>query len=82
MAASLRCVIMVSIRVAITLSNAIMLTNESEVSCSNTSKEKLILTRLNSSSVHPEPVYEGTPTDYCKDQAVFNEEAVPFLSGW
>ncbi len=27
------------------------------------SKEKLILTRLNSSSSHPEPVYDGTPTD-------------------
>ncbi len=25
-----------------------------------------------------EPVYEGTPTDYCKDQAVFDEGAVPF----
>ncbi len=41
-------------------------------------KEKLILTRLNSSSAHPEPVYEGTPTDYCKDQV---EGAVPSLSG-
>ncbi len=29
----------------------------------------------------PEPVYEGTPTDYCKDQAVFGEGAVPSLSG-
>ncbi len=46
------------------------------------SKEKLILTRLNSSSAHPEPVYETTPTDYCKDQAVFDEGAVPFLSVW
>ncbi len=73
---------MVSIRVAITLSNASKLTNESEVSCSNASKEKLILTRLTSSSAHPEPVYEGTPTDYCKDQAVFDEGAVPFLSVW
>ncbi len=43
--------------------------------------EKLILTRLNSSSAHPEPVYEGTPTDYCKGQAVFDEGAVPILSG-
>ncbi len=31
---------------------------------------------------HPEPVYEGTPTDYCKDQAVFDEGEVPFLSAW
>ncbi len=45
-------------------------------------KEKLILTRLNYSSAHPELVYEDTPTDYCKDQAVFNEGAVPFLSAW
>ncbi len=30
----------------------------------------------------PEPVYEGTPTDYCKYQAVFDEGPVPFLSGW
>ncbi len=44
--------------------------------------EKLILTRLNSSSAHPEPVYEGTPTDYCKDQAIFDEGAVPLLSVW
>ncbi len=46
------------------------------------SKEKLIFTCLNSSSAHPEPVYEGTRTDYCKDQAVFDEGAVPFLSVW
>ncbi len=46
------------------------------------SKEKLILTRLNSSAAHPEPVYEGTPIDYCKDHAVFDEGKVPFLSGW
>ncbi len=44
--------------------------------------EKLILPRLNSSSAHPEPVYEGTRTDYGKDQAVFDEGAVPFLSVW
>ncbi len=25
----------------------------------------------------PEPVYEGTPTDYCTDQAVFDAGAVP-----
>ncbi len=29
----------------------------------------------------PGPVYEGTHTDYCKDQAVFDEGAVPSLSG-
>ncbi len=46
------------------------------------SKEKLILTRLDSSTAHPELVYEGTRTDYCKDQAVFDEGAVPFLSVW
>ncbi len=39
------------------------------------SKEKLTLTRLNSYSTHPEPVYEGTPTESCKDQAVFDEGA-------
>ncbi len=31
---------------------------------------------LNSSSAHPEPAYEGTPTEYCKDQAVFDAGAV------
>ncbi len=41
----------------------------------------LILTRLNSSSAHPEKVYEGTSTDYCTDQAVCDEGAMPFLSG-
>ncbi len=45
------------------------------------SKEKLTLTRLDSSSAHPKPVYEGTPTDYCKDQAVFDAGAVPFRFG-
>ncbi len=45
------------------------------------SKKKLTLTRLNSSSTHPELGYEGTPTDYCKDQAVFDEGAMPSLSG-
>ncbi len=40
------------------------------------SKEKLMLTRVNSSSVHPEPVYEGTPTDYCNGQAVIDAGAV------
>ncbi len=29
----------------------------------------------------PEPGYEGTPTDYCKDQAVFDAGAVPFRFG-
>ncbi len=33
--------------------------------------------RLTSSSAHPEPGYEGTPTDYCKNQAVFDAGAVP-----
>ncbi len=36
------------------------------------SKVKLTLTRLNSSSAHPEPDQEGTPSGYCKDQAVFD----------
>ncbi len=49
---------------------------------SKLSKEKLILTRLNYSSAHPETVYEGTRTDYSKDQAVFDEGAVPFLYVW
>ncbi len=40
------------------------------------SKVKLTLTRLTSSSAHPEPGYEGTSIDYCKDQAVFDAEAV------
>ncbi len=43
---------------------------------------KFTLTGLTSSSAHPEPAYEGTPTDHCKDQAVFDEGAVPFLSVW
>ncbi len=30
----------------------------------------------------PEPGYEGTPTDYCKDQAVYDAGAVPFQFGW
>ncbi len=42
----------------------------------------LALTSLNSSSAHPEPDYEGTPIDYCKDQAVSDEGTVPFLSVW
>ncbi len=28
-----------------------------------------------------EPVYEGTPTNYCRDQAVFNAGAVPSQFG-
>ncbi len=44
-------------------------------------KVKLTLTRLSSSSVHPELGYEGTPTDYCKDQTVFDEGAVPSQFG-
>ncbi len=44
-------------------------------------KANLTLTRLNSSPAHPEPGYEDTPTDYCKDQAVFDEGAVPFRFG-
>ncbi len=44
-------------------------------------KEKLILTRRNSSSARPEPVYEGTPTDYCKDQVVSYEGVMPSLWG-
>ncbi len=34
---------------------------------------------LTSSSAHPEPDYEGTPTDYCKDQTVFYAGAAHFL---
>ncbi len=41
------------------------------------SKEKLTLTRLISSSAHHEPVYEGTHTDYCRYQAIFDSAAVP-----
>ncbi len=48
---------------------------------SKLSKEKLILTRLNYSSAHPELVYEGTPADYRKDLAVFDVLAVPFRFG-
>ncbi len=43
------------------------------------SKEKLTFTRLASSSTHPERGYGGTPTDYCKDHAVFDAGVVPFL---
>ncbi len=39
---------------------------------------KLTLTRLTSSSAHPGPGSEGTPTDYYKDQAVFDSGAVLF----
>ncbi len=30
----------------------------------------------------PRAGLRGTPTDYCKDKAVFDEGAVPFLSVW
>ncbi len=43
------------------------------------SKFLMVLTRLPSSSAQPEPGYHGTPTDYCKDQAVFDAGAEPFL---
>ncbi len=43
------------------------------------SKVKLTLARLISSPVHSEPGGEGTPTDYSKGQAVFDEGAVHFL---
>ncbi len=46
------------------------------------SKEKWILTSLNSSSAHPEPVYEGTPTDYCKDQPVFDAFSIRIVKYW
>ncbi len=42
------------------------------------SKMKLTLTRLTSSSVHPEPGSESTPTDYYKDQAVINAPSGTF----
>ncbi len=41
------------------------------------SKVKLTLTRLNSSSAHPEPDYEGTPNDNCKDQVFLHAGVVP-----
>ncbi len=41
------------------------------------SNVKLTLTRL-TSCAHPEQGYEGTPTDYCKEQAVFDAGALPF----
>ncbi len=44
-------------------------------------KVKLTLTRLTSFSAHPEPGYEGTPTDKCKDQAFFDAGAVHFQFG-
>ncbi len=37
----------------------------------NIFKGKLTLTRLTSSSAHPEPGYEDTPTDYCKVPSQF-----------
>ncbi len=45
------------------------------------SKVNLTLARLTSSTAHPEPVYEDEPTDYCKDQAVFDAGAVPSQFG-
>ncbi len=38
----------------------------------------LTLIRLTTSFAYPEPDYERTPTDYCKDQAVYDAGAVPF----
>ncbi len=32
---------------------------------------------LGSSSANPKPVYKGTPTNYCKNQAVFDAGAEP-----
>ncbi len=43
------------------------------------SKVKMTATGLTSPSAHPEPDYEGTPTGYCMDQAVFDAGVVPFL---
>ncbi len=45
------------------------------------SKMKVTLVRLASSSTHPEPGYEGIPTDYCEDQAVFDAGVVSFRFG-
>ncbi len=45
------------------------------------SKVGLTLTRLTSSSAYPKPDYESKPTDYWKDQAVFDAGAVPFRFG-
>ncbi len=48
---------------------------------SKCSKVKLTLTRLTSSSTHPEPGYESTPTDDCKGQAAFDAGTVLFRFG-
>ncbi len=45
---------------------------------SNFSKVKFTFARLTSSSAQPESGKEDTPTDYYKDQAVFDAGAVPF----
>ncbi len=45
------------------------------------SKVKLTVTRRTSSSAHPEPGYEGTPTDYCNYKAVFDAGVVPSQFG-
>ncbi len=45
---------------------------------SNSSQVKFILARQASSSAHPEPGYEGTLADCCKDQAIFDARVVPF----
>ncbi len=45
------------------------------------SKVNLTLTCLNSSTTRPEPDYEGTPTDYCKDHAVFYAGTIPSQFG-
>ncbi len=42
---------------------------------------KFTSTRLYSSSAHPEPIYEGTSTDNCTYQAVFDAGAVPSQFG-
>ncbi len=54
----------------------------SEMTSSSPSKfliVKFTLTHLISSSAHLEPGYEGTQTDYCKEQTVFDACAVPLF---
>ncbi len=41
---------------------------------SSFSKVYITEAHLSSSSAHPEVGYEGTLTEYCNDQAVFDEE--------
>ncbi len=43
---------------------------------STLSKVELPLANLITSSAHPEPSKEDTPTDFCNGQAVFDEGAV------